>query len=122
MSRTLHENVTHVVSSFLAMYSEGDFLNFHDDYNLGKYAFVLGLTKDWKINYGGNLYVMKPDRYGIMNTKEILVPIFNRLILFPIRPGAILHFVSPVTNPGRRIAFTGWVAVEGDQTEWMSTY
>ncbi len=93
---------------FCSRFTSGQFLSPHHDINKGKIGFVYSLTKDWKPEYGGNLYILDKDYKTI---KKVVFSTFNRLVLFdiPARDG-IPHFVSHVA-PGvtnKRISITGW--------------
>lgn len=84
-------------------YAPGDFLTAHDDDVEGKgrrAAFVLGLTPEWRIDWGGLLLVHDD---GVA-----WVPKFNTLNLFAIPQP---HSVSQVSTfaADRRYAVTGWL-------------
>ena len=89
-------------------YGEGDFLTGHDDDLAGsgrKVAFVLGLTPQWRLEWGGLLLFHElggADCGG-------LVPQFNTLDLFAIPR---YHSVSMVTRaaPRCRYSVTGWLS------------
>lgn len=87
-------------------YGVGDFLTGHDDDAAGENrmaAFVLGLTKMWRLEWGGLLLFHGPhDR-----TAEALVPRFNTLDLFHVPQQHSVSWVSP-TAGFSRIAVTGW--------------
>ena len=90
-------------------YGEGDFLTGHDDDLAGsgrKVAFVLGLTPQWRLEWGGLLLFHElggADCGG-------LVPQFNTLDLFAIPR---YHSVSMVTRaaPRCRYSVTGWLSI-----------
>lgn len=89
-------------------YGAGDFLTGHDDDLAGsgrKVAFVLGLTPQWRLEWGGLLLFHKP---GGMDCAG-LIPQFNTLDLFSIPR---YHSVSMVTRaaPRRRFSVTGWLS------------
>ena len=93
---------------FCSRFTSGQFLSPHHDINRGKIGFVYSITKDWKPEYGGNLYILEKDYKTI---RKVVFSAFNRLVLFdiPSRDG-IPHFVSHVA-PGvtnKRISITGW--------------
>lgn len=103
--------ITGVTSVFTSWYDGDDFLSLHSDAGLGRIAFVLSLTKNWKYVYGGNLTILESD----WNTpRRVFVPRFNTLILFDIpeksgRP----HTVTPVLRGvkdelAKRMAVSGW--------------
>jgi SM-20-related protein len=84
-------------------YAPGDFLTAHDDDVAGKQrraAYVLGLTPQWRIDWGGLLLVHDD---GVA-----WVPQFNTLNLFAVPQP---HSVSQVSTfaADRRYAVTGWL-------------
>jgi len=84
-------------------YAPGDFLTAHDDDVAGKNrraAYVLGLTPEWRIDWGGLLLVHDD---GVA-----WVPKFNTLNLFAVPQP---HSVSQVSSfaADRRYAVTGWL-------------
>lgn len=92
----------------LTAYGEGDFLTGHDDDLIGsgrKVAFVLGLTPQWRLEWGGLLLFHEP---GVIDFTG-LIPQFNTLDLFSIPR---YHSVSMVTRaaPRRRFSLTGWLS------------
>lgn len=87
-------------------YGPGDFLTGHDDDVAGKNrraAYVLGLTRDWRIEWGGLL--LFHERAGQVSGQ---MPGFNSLDLFAVPQP---HSVSPVTRSAafRRCSITGWL-------------
>ncbi len=90
-------------------YGEGDFLTGHDD-DLAdsgrKVAFVLGLTPQWRLEWGGLLLFHELGGVECAG----LIPQFNTLDLFAIPR---YHSVSMVTRatPRRRFSVTGWLSV-----------
>jgi SM-20-related protein len=107
------ENVTGVVGprfvdGQVTAYGPGDFLTGHDDDVKGsrrKCAFVLGLTPQWRPEWGGLLLFHEPGEIEISG----LVPQFNTLDLFSVPR---FHSVTQVTRaaPRRRYTVTGWLA------------
>jgi Rps23 Pro-64 3,4-dihydroxylase Tpa1-like proline 4-hydroxylase len=88
-------------------YGPGDFLTEHDDAVAGKgrlAAYVLGLSPEWRISWGGLFLLHAPDGARA----EALAPGFNRLNLFRVPQ---VHSVSEVTRavPYRRYSITGWL-------------
>ena len=88
-------------------YGPGDFLTAHDDDIAGKHrhaAYVLSLTPQWRIEWGGLLLFHGADG----NVERAFVPRFNSLSLFAVPQ---LHSVSMVTRaaPYRRYSITGWL-------------
>ena len=89
-------------------YGEGDFLTGHDDDLAGsgrKVAFVLGLTPQWRLEWGGLLLFHELGGVDCAG----LIPQFNTLDLFAIPR---YHSVSMVTRaaPRRRYSVTGWLS------------
>lgn len=87
-------------------YSPGDFLTGHDDAVAGKdrrAAYVLGLTRQWRAEWGGLLMFHDSDR-----TLQGWSPAFNSLSLFRVPQ---IHSVSEVTRAAafRRYSITGWL-------------
>ncbi len=90
-------------------YGEGDFLTGHDDdlANSGrKVAFVLGLTPQWRLEWGGLLLFHELGGVDCAG----FIPQFNTLDLFSIPR---YHSVSMVTRaaPRRRFSVTGWLSI-----------
>jgi Rps23 Pro-64 3,4-dihydroxylase Tpa1-like proline 4-hydroxylase len=88
-------------------YGPRHFLTAHDDDVEGKHraaAYVLNLTPDWRVDWGGLLMFHSPNGH----VQEALAPRFNALNLFAVPQ---LHSVSYVTPfvPNRRYAVTGWL-------------
>lgn len=97
------------VDGQVTAYDHGDFLTGHDDDLAGsgrKVAFVLGLTPQWRLEWGG---VLLFHEIGGSECRG-WTPQFNTLDLFVIPR---YHSVSMVTRaaPRRRFAVTGWLAV-----------
>lgn len=123
-SRITGEKVTTINESFASLYEEGDFLNTHHDKNKGDYTFIIGLTDNWKPEFGGVTNFYDSSKKAVY--REIS-PQLNSLIIFKLKPldhtdnhldtpfgrmGQMDHFVTRVTIPGQRIAYTGWFNVE----------
>lgn len=88
-------------------YSPGDFLTEHDDDVPGKgrmAAYVYGLTRAWRPEWGGILMFHKDD--GAMIDGH--VPRFNTLDLFAVPQQHSVSMVTP-SAPVRRYAVTGWL-------------
>ena len=88
-------------------YSPGDFLTGHDDDVPGKgrlAAYVFGLTRMWRPEWGGILMFHEAD--GTMITGH--VPRFNTLDLFAVPQQHSVSMVTP-SAPVRRYAVTGWL-------------
>ena len=87
-------------------YSPGDFLTRHDDDVAGKHrhaAYVLGLTPDWRAEWGGLLLFHRSDG----NIDEGFAPTLGALRLFAV---PAMHSVSYVTPSAAepRLSVTGW--------------
>jgi len=88
-------------------YASGDFLTCHDDAVRGRdrlAAFVLGMTPQWRPEWGGLLLFHADDD----DRAEALVPRFNTLDLFSVPQRHSVSYVAP-SAPGRRLALTGWL-------------
>ena len=80
----------------------------------GTLNFVYSLSKNWKPEYGGNLYLLEDDYKTI---KKVILSSYNRLALTymnsPDRKElGTPHFVSQLSNGcvKPRISITGWVS------------
>lgn len=92
-------------------YLPSQFLTGHDDDIKGKNriaAYVLGLTPDWRTEWGGLLQFH--DENG--DVERGLAPRFNTINLFRVPR---MHSVSPVSEfaGAPRLSFTGWVRHSG---------
>jgi Rps23 Pro-64 3,4-dihydroxylase Tpa1-like proline 4-hydroxylase len=88
-------------------YGPGDFLTGHDDNVTGKNrlaAYVYGLTKGWRIEWGGLLLFHGPHE----RTASGMAPRFNTLDLFSVPQQHSVTMVTPAA-PHRRFAVTGWL-------------
>jgi SM-20-related protein len=88
-------------------YAPGHFLTIHDDAEqagIRRVAYVLGLTRDWRTEWGGLL--MFHDRQG--DVAEAWRPRFNAMTLFSVPQ---LHSVSAVVPfaPCARYSVSGWL-------------
>jgi Rps23 Pro-64 3,4-dihydroxylase Tpa1-like proline 4-hydroxylase len=88
-------------------YEVGDFLTSHDDEVAGKnrrVAYVLGLTRDWRPDWGGALSFVDQHQ----RIEESCVPSFNTLTLFRV---PMLHLVGVIAPFARasRYSITGWL-------------
>lgn len=96
------------VDGQVTAYGEGDFLTGHDDdvHNSGRRAaFVLGMTPQWRMEWGGLLMFHERERIEFSG----LCPQFNTLDLFAVPKYHSVSLVSPAA-PRRRYAITGWLA------------
>jgi Rps23 Pro-64 3,4-dihydroxylase Tpa1-like proline 4-hydroxylase len=88
-------------------YGPRHFLTVHDDEVAGKNraaAYVLNLTPEWRIDWGGLLMFHGPDGH----VEEALAPRFNALNLFAVPQPHSVSYVTPFV-PNRRYAVTGWL-------------
>ena len=88
-------------------YRPGHVLTGHDDTAPGKnrlYAYVLNLTREWRIDWGGALIFPGPDGH----IEEGFAPAFNALNLFAV---PMPHAVTQVSSfsPRDRLSVTGWL-------------
>lgn len=91
-------------------YGPGDFLTGHDDDVAGKNrlaAYVFGLTRVWKPEWGGLLLFHGPDEATVNG----LTPRFNTLDLFAVPQRHSVSVVTP-SAPVRRYAVTGWLRAD----------
>jgi hypothetical protein len=90
--------------SFATRYGPGDYATMHNDgIDARKAAYVYGLTKSWRAEWGGLLLFHGPDR-------EIdggLVPGFNVLDLFKIPVEHSVSVIAPFASEPR-LSVTGW--------------
>ena len=94
------------VDAQASCYRPGHFLNLHDDLGDGhrRAAYTLGLTRDWRMDWGGQL--LFHDARG--DVTRGFGPRFNVLTLFKV---PMLHSVAPVAPyaAGPRFMITGWL-------------
>jgi len=94
------------------LYKEGSFLSRHDDEVAGKNrhaAFVLGLSSDWRADWGG-LLTFPDDESG---SGSYFQPGFNNLYLFRVPQPHLVSMVSPLAQQGR-LSITGWLRSRPD--------
>lgn len=94
---------------FASYYSDGDFLSPHSDGPNGLLGFVYNLSKNWKPEYGGNLFFQNNQDLNVI--ERVLVPSFNTLTMFDLgTTQGHSHFVSEVVKdvPAKRVTMTGW--------------
>jgi len=92
----------------LTRYRRGHFLTNHDDEVEGKHriaAYVLGMTREWKPDYGGQLQFLGQDGASVV---DVFVPAFNTLSIFSVPQP---HLVSAVASfvQASRLSITGWL-------------
>ncbi len=88
------------------LYSRGHFLNVHDDTGDSadrRAAYVMGFTKNWRLDWGGNLLFLDGQDIG-----KGFVPSFNTLTLFKVPREHIVTQVSNFAGAGR-FSITGWL-------------
>jgi SM-20-related protein len=88
-------------------YRPGHFLTRHDDDVEGKNrlaAYVLGLTPDWRADWGGLLLFHAEDE----TIGHGFVPAFNSLRLFRVPVQHSVTYVTP-SAPTGRLSVTGWL-------------
>jgi len=88
------------------LYGRGHFLNEHNDTGTSaerRAAYVMGFTKNWRVDWGGQLLFLDGD-----NTECGFSPTFNTLTLFKVPRH---HIVTQVTNfaGAGRYSITGWL-------------
>jgi SM-20-related protein len=98
-------------SAFCSRYSAGDYLTVHNDKDPDTdrvVAYVFGLTKDWRPEWGG-LLLFHDDEGHIQIG---LSPKFNSLTLFRVPRR---HSVSQVASfcPEQRLSISGWFSASG---------
>lgn len=101
------------------LYEPSHFKNLHDDMRVDKnardrsvrrYAVVLGFTKNWSVNWGGNM-----NFYPGQNptSAESCYPGFNSLTIFEVPALHRVSMVMPFAAKGR-YTITGWLREDTD--------
>jgi len=88
-------------------YAPGHFLNTHDDTGDDRErraAYVMGFSKNWRTDWGGQLLFLDDDG----NTIRGSCPKFNSLTLFKVPRTHIVTQVSSYAG-GPRLSITGWL-------------
>lgn len=88
------------------LYAPGHFLTRHDDSDAEegrRVAYVLGLTRDWRPDWGGYLLFFDDDGDVVAGLR----PRFNALNLFRVPASHNVSYVPPFAPVGR-FAITGW--------------
>lgn len=88
-------------------YDRGHYLNQHDDSDDTKgrlFAYVLNLTPNWRIDWGGQLNFIDADGH----VSEAYTPAWNALNLFRVPQAHAVSCVAPFAG-GSRLSITGWV-------------
>ena len=95
-------------------FGRGHFLNLHDDMSDGRenkdssvrrYAVVLGFTKNWSVNWGGQTNFF--DQVG-NKICESWFPAFNTITIFEVPTLHSVNHINPMAE-GRRYSITGWL-------------
>ncbi len=91
-------------------YAPGQFLRLHQDKNpVGedrRYAYVMGLTKSWQSDWGGQLQFVSEGEIT-----ETFTPSFNVLTIFKVPQDHQVSVVAPyATAP--RLTVTGWMRAD----------
>jgi len=96
------------------LYQSGDFLTTHDDSNYQRsagdnssreYAMVLGFTKNWSNDWGGQTSFFPETDNG---TSQSWSPGYNVLSIFKVPTPHCVNFVTPFATHGR-YSITGWL-------------
>lgn len=88
-------------------YLPGDFLKRHTDADSGtgrRFAYVLGLTREWQADWGGQLQFL--DDSGAV--VESFLPRWNTLSIFRVPTPHCVSFVAPYAR-APRLSITGWL-------------
>tara|TARA_R110000737_G_scaffold165786_1_gene193117 strand:- start:1156 stop:1887 length:732 start_codon:yes stop_codon:yes gene_type:complete len=91
----------------ITRFKAGHFLNRHNDDVNGKNrvaAFVINLSKDWRVDWGGALHILNKD----LTIEKSFVPSFNEINIFKVPVEHLVGYVSPFAN-GHRLSITGWL-------------
>lgn len=95
--------------AFASRYKSDDFIALHNDGSdqanfPRKIAFVLSMTKNWLVNWGGALMFVNEQENEVLET---LMPSFNTLTIFTV---PLKHVVLPVSEycQSERLSITGW--------------
>lgn len=108
IEKIINKKIKNYEITFVSKYEKDNFLTVHHDKGNGDYAFVYQLTPAWNPIHGGLLTFCNNN-----NVYKIISPEFNSFSMFKIKDEIITdHFVSRVTGPNARIAYTGWFSVE----------
>ncbi len=98
--------ITHA-SAQATRYRPGHFLTRHEDKDKNEdraYAYVIGLTKSWRADWGGLLQFEN----GQGEVTQTLMPRWNSISLFKVPQAHIVSLVSPFATEDR-LAITGWL-------------
>lgn len=120
IEETVGRPMGHVTHSFISMFHKGDFLSTHAAHRWkgrGEWAYIFYLSKNWKPEYGGNLYFLNSQKGGNNTVQYVCEPEYNKMVLFRIAPHCPKHFVSQVRLDRPRLALTGWYATQDQRDE-----
>lgn len=103
------------------LYESGHFLNLHDDMgdqreteetSIRRYAVVLGFTKNWSVNWGGqtNFFASARNPHG-----EAWFPSFNSISIFQVPSLHSVSMIAPFAAKGR-YSITGWLREDSSVT------
>lgn len=100
--------VGNVTDCFAAKFEREQFIGYHADKGMGKYAFIYQLSKGWQPKDGGQL-VLYPKQGRFY--QKVLLPKFNTLTLLKL-DHPMYHSVSYVTAPKQktRLTISGWLS------------
>ncbi|WP_286266084.1 2OG-Fe(II) oxygenase [Thalassotalea atypica] len=91
----------------ITRFRQGHFLNRHNDDVDSKNriaAFVINLTKEWRVDWGGALHLLDSNQ----NITKSFAPSFNEINIFKIPVDHYVGYVSPFAAQDR-ISITGWL-------------
>jgi hypothetical protein len=92
------------VDLFAARYDPGDYATIHDDsHGDRRVAFTFGLTKPWRVEWGGVLLFHRDDG----QIEAGWAPAFNVFNLFKVPTAHSVSVVAPFASEPR-LAMTGW--------------
>jgi len=91
-----------------ARYTGGNYLLMHNDSQKPKrrVAFVLNLTREWHVDWGGLLHFISRDG----QVTETFVPTFNSLTFFTVPVLHKVSYVMPFVKQSR-YSVTGWLTI-----------
>jgi SM-20-related protein len=88
-------------------YLPGDFLKRHTDHDSQqgrRFAYVMGLTREWEADWGGQLQFLDADGAVV----ESYLPRWNTLSIFRVPTPHCVSFVAPYAR-APRLSITGWL-------------
>lgn len=91
----------------ITRFKAGHFLSCHNDDVKGKNriaAFVINLTKDWCVDWGGALHILNSN----LEIEKSFSPSFNEINVFKVPVNHLVGYVSPFAT-GHRLSITGWL-------------